>query len=97
MTERANLYRYGYEYAADRVYRAVRSMPAGACATAAILPGGDVQILRSLSDSALLALSETPSYVGTYSRQTQINVIEDDFLTWMRDVGLAGLTETARA
>lgn len=94
---RANLYRYGYEYAADRVYRALRSMPAGAVVTAAVLPGGDVQVLRSLSDDALLALSETPRYVGTYTRQTQINVIEDDFLMWMREVGLTKLTEVSHA
>lgn len=77
-----NLHTHDYEEAADYVSRAIAR---DGSATAVAGPDGCLRLLRSLPNADLLALSGSPAYIGTFSKESRIEFIEDEILAWKRN------------
>lgn len=81
-TTRPSIYRHGFEFVAERILHATR---AGEPVTVlASREHGRVRYKRRVPDDSLLALANSPDYIGTYSDRDRIEFIEDELLHWMR-------------
>ena len=77
-----NLHLNDFEEVAD--YISCRVHARGNHCAAVVAPDGQLRLLWTTSNRELTKLCQQDNFIGTFSKETRVEIIEDDVLAWLR-------------